>query len=133
MGCQAKIACLIVFCGCASIGSICCTVAAPDIPLLTRLLTECQTEQLTACRAYLHNDLQSLISRTYARKYGEDVIDLISGIDDSRNIQEKALAVGAPAVPENIGRKDRHDSIAKLCPNIKALAINVELLPHTIN
>jgi hypothetical protein len=119
-----------------SLGSLKFTAELADIPLLDRLLTECQTDHLTIVKAYLgekdrsstFDDFSPWISEAYQFYYGlPQEIDLTGGIDLSVSQAEKARALGIPA--ELHSQRYFQDIMASLCPNITDLAINLTIQP----
>jgi hypothetical protein len=121
-----------------SLGSLKFTAELADIPLLDRMLSECQTEQLTIVKAYLGEEDRSStyayfspwISDAYQFYYGSPMIeeiDLTGGTDLSMSQAEKARALGIPA--ELHSQRYFQDIMASLCPNITDLAINLTIQP----
>jgi hypothetical protein len=114
-----------------SLGSLKFTAELADIPLLSRMLTECQTDQLTIVKAYFLGERDSpWISEAffYVLQSAIEVIDLAGDIDDLTTSQaEKARALGIPVGLHS--ERDFQDIMFSLCPNITDLAVNLSIQP----
>jgi hypothetical protein len=113
-----------------SLGSLKFTAEVADIPLLARMLTECQTDHLTIVKAYFGEKYRSpWISEAYfyVIQFSIEVIDLAGETDLSTSQAEKARALGIPVGLHS--QRYFHDSMASLCPNITDLAVNLTIQP----
>jgi hypothetical protein len=113
-----------------SLGSLKFTAEPADIPLLAKMLTECQTDQLTIVKAYLGEGEKDSpwISEAYFYVFQlpDEVIDLSGETDLSTSQAEKARALG---IPVGVHSARYFQDIMARCPNITDLAVKLTIQP----